>query len=178
MPSLVITLTSVTAMGKTNNTEFLNGLFEGGNFPNAQIIVMTGDGIHVSYEACKKKDENETEITLTKEMLYQVVPRIQHFFRGSSSYAVLFCVGRDEFNYPDNMSQFEREMGDCPEPQQLDYLCPAGTLASAFYHNSYLKLPVKTWKDNGVKDKVLLLADEFRTAVKELNLKKESDTEK
>ena len=82
MPSLVITLTSVMAMGKTNNTEFLNGLFEGGNFPNAQIIVMTGDGIHVSYEACKKKDENETEITLTKEMLYQVVPRIQHFFRG------------------------------------------------------------------------------------------------
>ena len=80
------------AMGKTNNTEFLNGLFEGGNFPNAQIIVMTGDGIHVSYEACKKKDENETEITLTKEMLYQVVPRIQHFFRGSSSYAVLFCA--------------------------------------------------------------------------------------
>ena len=31
MPSLVITLTSVTAMGKTNDPEILNGLFEGGN---------------------------------------------------------------------------------------------------------------------------------------------------
>ena len=51
-------------MGKTSNPEILSGLFEGGNFPNAQIIVMTGDGVHVSYEACKKKDENETEITL------------------------------------------------------------------------------------------------------------------
>ena len=43
-------------MGKTNNPEILNGLFEGGNFPNAQIIVMTGDGVHVSYEAYKKRD--------------------------------------------------------------------------------------------------------------------------
>ena len=39
------------AMGKTNNPEILNGLFEGGNFPNAQIVVMTGDGVHVSYMA-------------------------------------------------------------------------------------------------------------------------------
>ena len=122
--------------------------------------------------------KEEPKITLTKEMLYQIVPRIQHYFRGSSSYAVLFCVGRDEFNYPDNMSQFEREMGDCPDLEQLEYPCPSGTLASAFYHNSYMKLPVKTWKDNGVKDKVLILADQFRMAVKELNSKKEPDTGK
>ncbi len=141
------------------------------NYHEYHAPVYHYNGIADNNESAKPK------ITLTKEMLYQIVPRIQHFFRGSSSYAVLFCVGRDEFNYPDNMSQFEREMGDCPEPEQLDYLCPAGTLASAFYHNSYLKLPVRTWKDNGVKDKVLILADQFRTAVKEMNSKKESDKE-
>ena len=141
------------------------------NYHEYHAPVYHYNGIADNNESAKPK------ITLTKEMLYQIVPRIQHFFRGSSSYAVLFCVGRDEFNYPDNMSQFEREMGDCPEPEQLDYLCPAGTLASAFYHNSYLKLPVRTWKDNGVKDKVLILADQFRTAVREMNSKNEPDKE-
>ena len=33
----------------------LMGLFEGGNFPNAQINILTGDGIHISYESSEKK---------------------------------------------------------------------------------------------------------------------------
>ena len=33
----------------------LKGLFDGGNFPNAQIVVLTGDGVHVSYESPEKK---------------------------------------------------------------------------------------------------------------------------
>ena len=72
MPSLVITLTSVTAMGKTNNPDILSGLFEGGNFPNAQIIVMTGDGVHVSYEAYKKRDEKEANAGLRQSVMEYV----------------------------------------------------------------------------------------------------------
>lgn len=165
-------------MNEKQKTEVTNGMFAGATFVDSVVVGVAEAGSEVFYNKGEVAKEKEPKITLTKDMLYQIVPQIQQYFRGSSSYAVLFCVGRDEFNYPDNMSQFEREMGDCPEPEQLDYLCPAGTLASAFYHNSYLKLPVKTWKDNGVKDKVLLLADHFRKAVKELNSKKEPDTEK
>ena len=165
-------------MNEKQKAEVTNGMFAGATFVDSVVVGVAEAGSEVFYNKGEVAKEKEPKITLTKDMLYQIVPQIQQYFRGSSSYAVLFCVGRDEFNYPDNMSQFEREMGDCPEPEQLDYLCPAGTLASAFYHNSYLKLPVKTWKDNGVKDKVLLLADHFRKAVKELNSKKEPDTEK
>ena len=165
-------------MNEKQKAEVTNGMFAGTTFVDSVVVGVAEAGSEVFYNKGEMAKEKEPKITLTKEMLYQIVPRIQQYFRGSSSYAVLFCVGRDEFNYPDNMSQFEREMGDCPKPELLDYLCPAGTLASAFYNNSYLKLPVKTWKDNGVKDKVLLLADQFRTAVKELNSKKEPDTEK
>ena len=165
-------------MNEIQKAEVTNGMFAGATFVDSVVVGVAEAGSEVFYNKGEVAKEKEPKITLTKEMLYQIVPRIQQYFRGSSSYAVLFCVGRDEFNYPDNMSQFEREMGDCPKPELLDYLCPAGTLASAFYNNSYLKLPVKTWKDNGVKDKVLLLADQFRTAVKELNSKKEPDTEK
>lgn len=165
-------------MNEKQKAKVTNGMFAGATFIDSVVVGVAEAGSEVFYNKKQTAKEKEPKITLTKDMLYQIVPRIQHLFRGSSSYAVLFCVGRDEYNYPDNMSQFEREMGDCPDPEQLDYLCPAGTLASAFYHNSYLKLPVKTWKYNGVKDKVLILAEQFRTAVKELNSKKESDTEK
>ena len=33
----------------------LKGLFEGGNFPNAQINILTGDGIHISYKSSEEK---------------------------------------------------------------------------------------------------------------------------
>lgn len=35
----------------------LRGLFEGGNFPNAQINIVPGDGVQISYETPKKADE-------------------------------------------------------------------------------------------------------------------------
>lgn len=40
------------------DTDILRGLFEGGNFPNAQINVITGDGVHISYESAKKKEKD------------------------------------------------------------------------------------------------------------------------
>ena len=41
--------------------EALRGLFEGGSFPNAQINVLTGDNIHVSYEDAKKQKAEKYE---------------------------------------------------------------------------------------------------------------------
>ena len=47
---------------ETNNFDLLKGLFEGGHFPNAQINILPGDGIHVSYESSEKKvKEMKTE---------------------------------------------------------------------------------------------------------------------
>ena len=40
-----------------DNVDKLRGLFEGGNFPNAQINVLTGDGVKISYEAIKEKEK-------------------------------------------------------------------------------------------------------------------------
>ena len=39
--------------------EMLRGLFEGGSFPNAQINVITGDGVQISYESTRKKEKDE-----------------------------------------------------------------------------------------------------------------------
>ena len=67
-------------MGKTNNTEFLNGLFEGGNFPNAQIIVMTGDGVHISYESPVRKAKGEPE-PASKDAIMEYVKKLTPIVR-------------------------------------------------------------------------------------------------
>ena len=56
-----------------DNLDKLRGLFEGGNFPNAQINVLTGDGVQISYESAKKNafaaldllEEKKPEILIT-----------------------------------------------------------------------------------------------------------------
>ena len=68
------------AMGKTNDTEFLNGLFEGGNFPNAQIIVMTGDGVHISYESPVRKAKGEPE-PASKDAIMEYVKKLTPIVR-------------------------------------------------------------------------------------------------
>lgn len=44
-----------------DNLDKLRGLFEGGNFPNAQINVLTGDGVQISYESAKKNAQKEDD---------------------------------------------------------------------------------------------------------------------
>lgn len=44
-----------------NNLDKLRGLFEGGNFPNAQINVLTGDGVQISYESAKQNAQKEDD---------------------------------------------------------------------------------------------------------------------
>ena len=44
-------------------------MFEGGNFNNAQINVINGDGIHVSYEAPKAKEEKEVPNGLRQSVI-------------------------------------------------------------------------------------------------------------
>ncbi len=58
-----------------NNLEALKGLFEGGNFPNAQINVLTGDGVQISYESAKKKAQEE-KVEGVKSSLLDYVGRL------------------------------------------------------------------------------------------------------
>lgn len=44
-----------------DNLDKLRGLFEGGNFPNAQINVLTGDDVQISYESAKKNAQKEDD---------------------------------------------------------------------------------------------------------------------
>ena len=105
------------------------------------------------------------------DQLIPAVLKVQHLFWGQSSYAVLFCVCRDYFGYPNNMSMFESEFADLFNDVCPHYKCSPGTIVSAFFNNSFLKLPVERWKENGAKQRALLLADTFKAALSESSLK-------
>ena len=57
----------------------LKVLFEGGNFPNAQINILTGDGIHISYKSSEeKKGEHEP---VSKDAIMEYVKRLMPVVR-------------------------------------------------------------------------------------------------
>ena len=57
----------------------LKGLFEGGNFPNAQINILTGDGIHISYKSSEgMKGESEPA---SKDAIMDYVKRLMPVVR-------------------------------------------------------------------------------------------------
>ena len=55
--------------------EELRGLFEGGSFPNAQINILTGDGVQISYQSAKK-EEKEAKTDGLKQTLLEYVGRL------------------------------------------------------------------------------------------------------
>ena len=55
------------------------------------------------------------------------------------------------------MSKFERE-----------FHCPDGLLSNTFRNNTYMRLSIDKWEQNGVKERVLRLVDAYKKAVKKL----------
>ena len=115
----------------------------------------------------KEEEETDTNRILTPDQLAKAVGKVLNLFWGKSSYAVLFCVCRDYFGYPNNMSMFESEFTELFDRLSNDYKCPLGTIGSAFSHNSFLKLHVERWKESGVKQRALQLAYHFKAALSE-----------
>ena len=54
------------------------------------------------------------------------------------------------------MSQFERE-----------FRCTEGLLSNTFRNNPYMQLHIDKWRQNGAKERVLRLVEEYRKAVEE-----------
>ena len=120
----------------------------------------------------EEEDGNEQEEGATAmpsaDLLFKATMKVQNWFWGNSSYAVLFCVCRDFYGYPNNMSMFENEFSELFNDERLHYKCTPGTIVSAFFNNSFLRLPVEKWNENGAKQRALILAERFKEALSEL----------
>ena len=149
-------------MSDDANMKFLEMLLKNGTHIGNFIMDNHGTmNVHAHEDSSKKENKQD----IAPDVLSRAISEVQPFFWGISSYAVLFCVCRDCFNYPDNMSQFERDMASLSFLVGPKYLCSEGTISNTLKANPYMKLPVDKWEANGAKGRVLMLRDEFVKAV-------------
>lgn len=138
-------------MKEEEKLRILELLAKSGMKPTQLIIENSGNLTYNDYGNYYQEPEQCVEV----DNLIKCTNHVRQYFWGDSSMAVIFCVCRDCFNYADNMSQFER-----------DFHCTEGLLSNTFRNNPYMRLPVDKWEQNGVKERVLRLAKEYKNAVK------------
>jgi hypothetical protein len=63
---------------------------------------------------------------------------------------------------------FENEFAELFNDDRLHYKCTPGTIVSAFFNNNYLKLPIEKWKENGAKQRALILVEHFKEALTQI----------
>jgi len=132
-----------------------------------QHVHFHGQG---SFDEEDDEDEDEVEVNedyleLSKERLAESIFNLQSYFWGRSSYAVVFCVLRDYFKFPNNQTLFEREIMSLPFKQMPDHVCAIGVVSSTFSDNPYMKLNVEKWKQNGASSRVMTLVHQIRNSL-------------
>jgi hypothetical protein len=133
------------------------------------IFAMPGANVTQQVTNPATRDEKEKELPAADlATLRECAAQVREYFWSESAMTVIFCVCRDCFSYPDNMSQFERE-----------FECREGLLSNTFRNNRYMRLHINKWKENGAKSRVLTLVDVYRATVeKHLDCSRKAMSEK
>ena len=100
--------------------------------------------------------ERQRDEEVTVERLVACVDEVRQYFWSPSAMAVVFCVCRDCYHYPNNMSQFER-----------DFHCTEGLLSNTFRNNPYMRMHIDRWRQNGARCRVLKLMEAYKEAIGE-----------
>ncbi len=129
------------------------------------VFAMPGANVSVSPVQQVGKAEEKKAKPLTHEELAKGVAAVQEYMWGASAYAVLFCECRDNRNYPNNKSQFEREVDGIAQELHLSWRCKSGTVSDAFGDSPYYNYKVDKWKENGAKERSLLLLERFQASL-------------
>ena len=139
--------------------------------------------IHEDIERLKKEEGiieevmEEEEIPETKngtigrkklslKKLACAIENCQKYFWGNSSYGVVFCVCRDDYEVEPNKSAFENMVGNLPNAKKLSYICTENTIATAFSNNPIFNENINNWDSKNPMARIIKLRDELR---KQLN---------
>ena len=147
---------------------FVKDLLQGADLSHAQINVFVEAGSKVVYKEVRENiGQVGKDVKITDEQMVEVIMRVQKFFWAQSSWAVFFCVCRDEQLMPDNMVEFERYISTLSFPQELDYACTKGTVQRTISNHPFMKKPVDKWNPADMP-RALKLAEELRAAFHEI----------
>ena len=137
-----------------------------------EIVYVAPGGQHVdsiqtqNVYTFKQQEPEGQKKRVTPEQLARAIEQCQKYFWGNSAYAVLFCLLRDEYDMPDNQTQFETMVEQLPYSHPRDYTCPPGTISSAFSNTPLYRIHVSRWDTQKPLPRVLTLLSELRKAVK------------
>ena len=158
--------------------EFINRLLERlhqADFTNhgskIEIVYVAKGGQHVdtiqtqNVYTFKQQEPERQQKQATPEQLARAIEQCQKFFWGNSAYAVLFCLLRDEYDMPDNQTQFETMVEQLPYSHPRDYTCPPGTISSAFNRMPIYKTHISRWEVQNPLPRVLTLLFELRNGI-------------
>lgn len=126
-----------------------------------------GDGsrmINIQVNIGSQTDNSNTQV-LDKELLAQAIENCQQYFWANASYAVVFCICRDEYKMKKSKSDFETMIEDLPYTRKRSYTCPSGTIANAFSNNRIFYENVSDWENFTPLPRIIKLRDELRKAL-------------
>lgn len=144
--------------------EIFRGFFEGATFQQPQIVIAQNGSKVVYQEVVAEKNEKPQ---VTDRQVVAAIEKIQSYFWAQSAWAVVFCVCRDILGMTDNMAEFERYVKKLPFTRTLAYECPEGTIQKALLNNQYMRLSVDKWKNNGAKERAMVLAEKLINELEE-----------
>ncbi len=118
--------------------------------------------VNVNQQGDNSPEGSVTPKELNDEQLARAIENCQEYFWGKASYAVVFCVCRDDYKMTPNMSAFERKVESLPYKKKRDYVCKTGTITNAFSDNNIYHSHVDKWKEEGADVRQIKLRDELR----------------
>ena len=99
---------------------------------------------------------------LSLQKLACAIENCQKYFWGNSSYGVVFCLCRDDYEVEPNKSAFEHMAENLPYTKKLSYLCKENTLATAFSNNPIFNENINNWDSKNPMKRIIKLRDELR----------------
>ena len=146
-------------MNNETKTQTLGNIFHGSVTFNGPMFDIH-DNAHVVIHN-SRMEEPEAEGEYSPERLARAIEGVQSFFWAQSAWAVVYCVCRDHLEMGDNMSEFERMVGELPLKRRA-YDCPMGTVRRTFANHDYLQYPISRWPEGRAK----VLAGRLQEALK------------
>ena len=123
-----------------------------------------GDIEEMMEEVGKTETKNGTigRKKLSLQKLACAIENCQKYFWGNSSYGVVFCICRDDYEVEANKSAFEHMAENLPYTKKLSYLCKENTLATAFSNNPIFNENINNWDSKNPMKRIIKLRDELR----------------
>ena len=145
-------------------------------FTNVRMVGVVRDIIKKaprhSYNECKALVDATLSRHQQKGSLWDCVKKAvkegAHLFWAGSSWAVVYCVLRDCYNYEENVSEFERCAENLTLPMGFKHECSSGKVQRTISNHPYMRLHVDKWRENGGSAREIVLAGFLKNTLKDL----------